>query len=176
MTLVVRWMGAFGYTKHSLDEVVEHEIHGVLGRQVAAEPCFFGESRLSTGVKRAQIGLRVDLARSEFVRGWLGDAWTGPVEGGLLVASRRKDHRDGKAFNDIGRLVKAAKAFSRLKPGEYRSHGEVIIDCVKYDAVVVISSATPQVKARAKALADRHGLPLIVIPRHRTWRDEEMDV
>lgn len=176
MTLVVRWMGAFGYTKHTLDEVVEHEIHGVLGRQVAAEPCFFGESRLSTGVKRAQIGLRVDLARSEFVRGWLGDAWTGPVEGGLLVASRRKDHRDGKAFNDIGRLVKAAKAFSRLKPGEYRSHGEVIIDCVKYDAVVVISSATPQVKARAKALADRHGLPLIVIPRHRTWRDEEMDV
>lgn len=176
MTLVVRWMGAFGYTKHSLDEVVEHEINGVLGRQVAAEPCFFGESRLSTGVRRAQIGLRVDLSRSEFVRGWLGDAWTGPVEGGLLVASRRKDHRDGKAFNDLGRLVKAAKAFSRLKPGEYRAHGEVIIDCVKYDAVVVISAATPRVKARARALADKYGLPLVVIPRHRTWRDEELDV
>ena len=176
MTLVVRWMGAFGYTKHQLDEVVEHEVNGVLGRQVAAEPCFFGESRLSTGVRRAQIGLRVDLARSEFVRGWLGDAWTGVTEGGLLVASRRKDHREGRAFNDLGRLVKAAKAESRLKPGEYRHHGEVIIDCVKYDAVVVISSATPRVKARAKALADKHGLPLVVIPRHRTWQDEEADV
>ena len=169
MATVVRWLGAFK-TSVTLASAVAFELSGGNARQVAAEPLFFGESRLSVGRKSAQIGLRVDLSRTVFVRGWLGDAYTWITKDGCLKPSREKSLRK-QGFKDLGRLLAAAKPFSRLVAGDYRGHGEVVLDYVKYDAVVVLTSASAEVKEKARRIAAAHGLPLVHVMRHRGERD-----
>lgn len=164
--LTVRWLGAFGRNRHGLSEAAKAEISG-LGRQVAAEPVFFGESRLSTGLRGALIGLRIDLARSVFVAGWLGDAWTARRKDGTLFPNRSPvEMEQSKRFTDENRLWGAAKRLNcKTFPGRYISHGEVIVDYPVYDAVICVAQAEKAVKAKAAALAEELGLPLVFIPR-----------
>lgn len=163
MALVVRWLGAFGRNHGGLEQAIRQEIGGI-GRQVAAEPCFFGESRLSKK-DAALIGLRLDMAKSAFIKGWLGDAWTVRQEDGTLMAERRKSLK-GKTFRDLGRLMKAAKPL-HLCEG-YKGHGEVCVDYPTYDAVVVCRHASTEVKAKAVELAKKFGLGFLVVCR-RDW-------
>lgn len=164
MALVVRWLGAFGRNHGGLSQAVNAELTGI-GRQVAAEPCFFGESRLSRK-EAALIGLRINLDQSVFIKGWLGDAWTVRKEDGTLYAAREKKLK-GKTFSDLGRLIKAAKPFTSLKNEDYKGHGEVCIDYPKYDAIVVCRHAGDEVKAKAQALAKEFNLAYqIVVRRH----------
>ncbi len=165
MALVVRWLGAFGRNNGGLEQAVRQEIGGI-GRQVAAEPCFFGESRLSKK-DAALIGLRVNMGDSVFIKGWLGDAWTVRADDGTLMAERKKSLK-GKTFTDLGRLIKAAKPISKLGDDVYKGHGEVCIDYPKYKAVVVCRHASNEVKAKAVALAEKFGLDFQVVCR-RDW-------
>ena len=161
--LTIRWLGAFGRNRNGLSEAVKAEIGGI-GRQVAAEPIFFGESRLSSGSSRALIGLRIDMDRSVFVAGWLGDAWTEKQQDGVLRAARAK-MEDGRRFTNADRLWAAAKRLNRNGITGYTRHGEVVIDYPKYDAIVCVSGAEKAVKEKAAELAKEYGLPLIFVPR-----------
>ena len=161
--LTVRWLGAFGRNRDGLSAAVKAEIGGI-GRQVAAEPIFFGESRLSAGSGRALIGLRIDMERSVFVAGWLGDAWTEKHEDGVLRPARVK-MEDSRRFTTQDRLWAAAKRLNRNGVTGYTRHGEVAIDYPKYDAIVCVSGAEKSVKEKAASLAKEFGLPLVFVPR-----------
>lgn len=168
MSLIVRWLGAFGRTTGGLELSVKQELEE-LGRQVAAEPCFFGESRLSQK-ERALIGLSIDMKKSVFVQGWLVDAYTQRETSGLLTACR--DNR-GKTFRDLGRLIKAATPLFKLPRDENRGHGEVSIDYPRYDAIVVCRHASDEVKAKAKALATKFNLGYLVVVR-LDWKGSKL--
>lgn len=168
MSLIVRWLGAFGRTTGGLELSVKQELEG-LGRQVAAEPCFFGESRLSQK-ERALIGLSIDIQKSVFIKGWLVDAYTKREETGLLMAHRLER---GKTFRDLGRLIKAAVPLFKHSRGEDRGHGEVCIDYPHYDAVVVCRHASDEVKAKAKALATKFNLGYLVVVR-LDWKGSKL--
>ena len=161
--LTVRWLGAFRRSGFGLSEAAKSEINGI-GRQVAAEPIFFGESRLTLGTKRALIGLRLDMERSVFVAGWLGDAWTEIHKGEFLRPTRQRSE-DARRFTNADRLWAAAKRLNRDNVEGYTGHGEVCIDYPKYDAVVCVSNVDKRVKQKAAALAAELCLPLVFIPR-----------
>jgi hypothetical protein len=147
----VRWLGAFG-SGSSLSEAAEWE-KSQTARQVAVEPLHRGRSLL-----HAKIGLEINHAVSRFHAGWLCDAYTIEIDGGVLRPKYRPRDRQGRKFRDMDRFL---AAWSAVKgPSQ---HGEVIFDAPHYCAVVVKSSATERGVKRAARLAARLNLPLRIL-------------
>ena len=147
----VRWLGAFREKgKYTLLESAQFE-KGNKTRQVAVEPLLKGKSLITQAV----IGLELDHESSQFVVGFLHDAWTEVDPDGTLRNTRNK------GFRDMNRFL---AAHAKKKP--FECHGEAVFDLPIYKAVVLdLSSRTDvdRLKKMASNLAKELNLPLKII-------------
>ena len=144
----VRWLGALRRSADMLASARWEVSQNT--RQIAVEPLYKGQSLLYKGV----IGLAVDHEQSQFVQGICHDAYTRIMENGTLKVTRLWAKEKYGHYKNIDRFLKAWNA------GEWTHHGEVILDCVQYNAVVVKNTATKEQKALALKIALELNLPL----------------
>lgn len=147
----VRWLGAFRKQgNHTLLESAIFEVANK-SRQVAVEPLLKGKSLIFAAV----IGLEVDHIKSQFVVGFLHDAWTEVCADGTLKNTRQRGYKNLDKF----------LAANARKP-THSHHGEAVFDLPVYKAVVLdLSFRKDQERLRKMAgeLANALDLPLKII-------------
>jgi hypothetical protein len=163
--ILVRWMGAFGHAK-GLRDAVQFEL--ATDRQVAVEPCIYGQTKLGRSARGPAIGLVMD--DKAFAQGFLRDAWT--VKAGddslCLRATRNAEHmleRKFRVFRKIGDFAKAVKSWWN-RPG----HAEGV--CWPHPVgVVYVRGCSAETRRLAESLRDEFfpGTALIEV---RTWVDK----
>ena len=148
----VRWLGAFGGSS-SLYDAGLFEISNKK-RQVAVEPLVRGRSL----IRHARIDLAVDHEKSQFVHGFVHDAWTN-VDSyvGILINTREK------RIKSLDRLL---AVISKKKLTGH--HGEAVFDLPVFCGVVFDASNTPKkhkkrVRQMAADLANNLDLDLVSI-------------
>ena len=153
MAKFVRWLGAFGETRrvHTLSESARWEVSNT-SRQVAVEPLIKGKSL----IRHVLIGLVIDHEQSQFVKGFINDAYTIIEKDGTLKNTRFK------AYRNIDRYLKAVNQKNDFW------HGEAVFDIPKYSAVVFDrtnchSGRIAPIQEKAKKLANELGLKLVII-------------
>lgn len=139
------------------------EISGNCSRQVAVEALVGNKSF----IPHALIGLGVDEANSQFVKGFLFDCWSNITKLGYLKPSRE----DKEVFKNKDKFLKTINN----KNNSRYSHTEVFFDNVSYDTLILdLSNAKVFVlddskekinalKAKAKRLAKAYDLKFIII-------------